>query len=89
MLKAHLTIINSEIDEIPRSELLQAECSKLLLKETGKSVLDDINALLPVSWTSNQLVQLLLGYVAAEGCMEDEEVQEVAPIVQWSAAGRP
>ena len=36
VLKAHLTIINGEIDEIPRSELLQAECSKSLLKETGK-----------------------------------------------------
>ena len=82
VLKAHLTIINGEIDEIPRSELLQAECSKSLLKETGKPVLADINARLPVSRTRTQLVQLLLGYVAAEGCMDDEEAQEVAPIVQ-------
>ena len=42
----------------------------------------NINTLLPVSWTSTQLVQLLLGYVAAEGRMEDEEAQEVALIVQ-------
>ena len=71
VLKAHLTIINSEIDKIPRSELLQEECSKSLLKEAGKPVLADVNARLPVSWTRTQLVQLLLGSVAAEGRMED------------------
>ena len=59
VLKAHLTIINSELDVAPCSDLLQAMCGKLLLKTSGRPVLTEIDSKLPLSGPRKQLVELL------------------------------
>ena len=55
VLKAHLTIINGEIDVAPRSDLLQAMCGRLLLKTSGRPVLAEIDSRLPLSRPRKQL----------------------------------
>ena len=80
MLKAHLTIINSEIDVAHRSDLLQAICGKLLMKTSGRPVLTEIDSKLPLSGPRSQLVELLLGYMEAESCVEEEDAEELESI---------
>ena len=43
VLKAHLTIINGEVDLAHRSDLLQAMCGKLPMKTSGRPVLTEID----------------------------------------------
>ena len=48
VLKAHLTIINREIDIAPCYDLLQAMCGMLLMKTSGRPVLTEVDSKLPL-----------------------------------------
>ena len=80
VLKAHLTIINGKIDIAHSSDLLQAMCGKLLMKTSGRPVPTEIDLKLPLSGPHKQLVELLLVYVEAELCVEEEEAEELESI---------